>query len=76
MSDITDEATTIEIMWTAHSIKKAQAFAYEPKPITSQCLYCGDPVKDETSSFCSYGPESCATDYNKAMEVRKRQGLK
>jgi len=76
MSDITDDATVIEMMWTVHSIKTAQEFAYQPKPASDQCLYCGDPVKDDASSFCSYGPESCATDYQRASEIKQRQGLK
>jgi hypothetical protein len=75
MSDIADESSTIETMWTDQAIRQAHVEANSAKIHSDRCLWCGEPTVDAESSFCSYGPESCATDYNRQQEIRKKQGL-
>lgn len=75
MSDMADESSAVETMWADQAIRQAHVEASSAKIHSDRCLWCGDQAQDKDSSFCSYGPGSCATDYNRQQEIRKKQGL-
>lgn len=74
MSDIADEASSIETLWSDLAIRQAHVEANAPAKKFSSCQYCGDPTEDG-AKYCSYGPVSCADDDNRRNELLKRQGL-
>jgi hypothetical protein len=61
MADITDDASDVETMWSEYNIRQARIEANQPKQIYTHCRFCGDPT-ESGAEFCSYGPNSCATD--------------
>lgn len=61
MSDISDEATEVETMWSEYAIRQAHIEANAPAKTFQNCRFCGDPTEGG-AEFCSYGPNSCAMD--------------
>lgn len=72
ISDITDEASIVESMWTEHAIRQAHYEASLVDTTThTHCQWCGDPTEDG-KKFCTYGPDSCATDSNRRDEIIRK----
>ena len=74
MSDITDEASDVETLWSELAIRQAHVEANAPAKEFKRCQFCGDPTANG-AEFCSYGPGSCATDANWRREILTKQGL-
>ena len=71
MSDITDEASDVETLWSELAIRQAHVEANMPAKQFKCCQFCGAPTKNG-AEFCSYGPESCADDAKWIRETKKR----
>ena len=74
MSDIIDEASEVETMWTEIAIRNAhqEANAKDTTEYT-HCQWCCEP--SDGNKYCRYGIDSCATDANRHGDILKRQGL-
>lgn len=61
MSDIADEASDVEMLWSEAAIRNAHIEAHKERKAFKACQFCGDPTEGG-AEFCSYGPVSCAAD--------------
>ena len=71
MSDIIDDACTIESLLRDSEIRNARSIASGPKVYHTHCAWCGEPTENG-DKFCSYGVDSCATDANRRDEALRR----
>lgn len=74
MGDVIDDGCDREQQDRDLSIAVARLQAVPVAVHFTHCQFCGDPTEDG-KKFCSYGPESCATESGWYQRTLQRTGV-